>query len=149
MTKLTFEQDIEKGLDYLAGVLDGADTSFEMEPNEDGIKVLKSITIKCNVSALHSVEKILVGGSVEVPLDGSLPTLLISDENDMKTVVTLLNGRIRLHMDFREACECVGIEHERPAYSTSKNLEFKAGVIDGFASVTQNTRAALYLLYKE
>jgi len=140
-------ENIETGLDYAAGVLDGADSSFEIKPNEDGVKVLKSISIKCNISILHGVQEILGCGSVEDPLNLTLPTLLIIGENDMKTVVKLLNGRIRLDKDFAEACRCLGIEHERPTNSISKNLEYKAGVIDGFASVTRNIRAALYLLY--
>lgn len=211
MTTFSLEQDRNKRLDYVAGVLDGADSSFEVELNEDGVKVLKSIRIQCNIDILNRVEKILGCGSVEkynidilnrvektlrcgsaeIPISLSRPTFLVTSENEMKRIVKLLNGRIRLNKDFAEACKCLNMEYENPNDTRAKNfseievekviklltglirldkdfaeackrlnighkkstdtmlrnLDYKAGVLAGYASVSNNFWASYYLLH--
>jgi hypothetical protein len=130
---------LDKDLDYVAGVLDG-DGNFDVRTSEKGLRILKSIRIKMSsrdIRVLSRVKRILGCGSIRAHI--RLPTYHISTKVEMRRVVELLNGRIRLKTDnFAESCKYFGIEFKEADYVIPQNSTYLTGLIDTDGSVTYN-----------
>jgi len=141
MAESSFEKNqiLEKDLEYVAGVFDGGG-NFDIRLNKQGVRVLKSIRLKTgsrDIRVIAQVKSILGCGSVTSHI--RLPTYQISGEVEMKKVVKLLNGRIRLKLeDFVDSCKYFNVEFKEPNYSIDVNSSYLSGLIDTTGSVVFN-----------
>jgi len=130
---------LDKDLDYVAGVLDG-DGNFDVRTSAKGLRVLKAIRLSMSsrdTRVLSQVKKILGCGSIRAHV--RLPTYYISTKVEMRRVVELLNGRIRLKTDnFAESCKYFGIEFKEANYVIPENSTYLTGLIDTDGSVLYN-----------
>lgn len=138
---------LDKDLDYVAGVLDGHG-NFDVRTSGKGLLILKSIRIKMSsrdTRVLSQVKKILGCGSIRAHV--RLPTYRISAKAEMRRVVELLNGRIRLKTDnFAVSCKYFGIEFKEANYVIPENSTYLTGLIDTCGTVVYNFQSNVVCL---
>ena len=151
-TSRTSETLCLRSIEYLAGVIDG-DGNFDIRV-ENQTRKLKSIRIKLatrDVRILAKVKNILKCGRLNYKKH--LVTWIVSTKTEMKMIVNLLNGHIRLKLpNFLEACFYFGIEPKNPQYLLCPNSTYLHGLIDTDGSIIYNypsNRVELHLELKK
>lgn len=123
-------------IEYAAGVIDG-DGNFDVRGLSNGKKRLQSIKIKLanrDIRILSMVKNILKCGKIRT--NKSLSTYQISSKPELKRVVKLLNGHIRLKVPgFIEACEYFEIPYISANYVLLPNTPYLSGLIDTDGSI--------------
>jgi hypothetical protein len=149
MAESFFEKDqiLEEDLEYVAAVFDG-EGHFDIRTKKNGEPILKSICLKMStrdMNVLARVKSILNCGSVKSDIKFS--TYHISTKVDMRRVVELLNGRIRLRLDsFMDSCKYLNIQFKQANYVIPRNSTYLSGLIDTRGSVVFHYRRNIIIL---
>lgn len=140
-------QDIElfinnniKFINWFAGILDG-DGYFQIR-NINGKNKLKTIEIKLHnrdIRILMTILNKLHLGRIYRYKNNSYSKLIISNTKDMKFIINLINGLIRIKVDnFKRACECLDIEYKEANYNIQENDPYLSGLIDTDGTIVFN-----------
>lgn len=140
-----------QSIEYVAGVIDG-DGNFDIRVVKN-IRKLKSIKIKLHirdVRILAKVKQLLQCGRLNYT--NHLVTWTVSTQAQMRRVVELLNGHIRLKFSgFLEACHYFQILPKQPQFHILPQSTYLHGLIDTDGSVSYNyksNRIELHLEFK-
>lgn len=125
---------------WLAGIVDG-DGNFDLRKLNNGI-VLKAIRIKVHirdVNILTTIQNRLHFGRVRYDKKNPYCIYIVSTQKDMKKIINLINGLIRLKVNsFKKACAFLDIIF-RPANYILKPMDpYFAGLIDSDGTILFN-----------
>ena len=141
-----------RSIEYIAGVIDG-DGNFEIR-SINGIQKLKAIRIKLHVRdvrILARIKSLLRCGRLRY--NKHLATWVVSTTAEMRRIILLLNGHIRLKVPhFHKACDYFGIIPKRPDPVLTPPNGYLYGLIDTDGSIIFNyssNRIELHLELKK
>ena len=136
-------QDLEKFRAWFAGVVDG-DGNFDLRKHsmmERGL-VLKSIRIKLHrrdLRILTRIQNMLHFGQIKSDKNKPYVIYTISKKEQMKDVLQLLNGHIRLKKDaFIKALDYFNVEYIESNYTLKPLDPYFSGLIDTDGSIVFN-----------
>lgn len=144
-----------RSIEYIAGVIDG-DGNFDVR-NINGVLQLKAIRVKLSlrdVRIVARIQSLLHCGKLRYTKN--LVTWSVSTSAEMRRILMLLNGHIRLKVpQYIRACECIGISVEKIQIGNPKvhsESGYFYGLIDTDATVVFNykfNRIELHLELKK
>lgn len=125
---------------WLAGVVDG-DGNFDLRKLNKRI-VLKAIRIKVHVrdvKILATIQNMLHFGRVRYDKKNPYCTYIVSKQEDMKKIINLINGLIRLKVNsFKKACTFLEIQFRPASYILKAMDPYFAGLVDSDGTILFN-----------
>lgn len=127
-----------RSIEYIAGVIDG-DGNFDVR-SINGVLRLKAIRVKLAVRDVRIVARIKsLLNCGKLRYNKNLVTWSVSNIADMRKIVMLLNGHLRLKVPgFHKACACVGITPKLPNPKIMPQSGYLYGLIDTDGTVVFN-----------
>lgn len=126
---------------WFAGVIDG-DGNFDIRNSTNGNRVLKQIRIKLHnrdVRILTRIQNTLHVGRIRADKNKPYSIYIVSNREDMFSIIKNLNGLIRLKvLGFKEACKVYNIDYVESYYEIGLYDPYFAGLIDTDGSIVFN-----------
>lgn len=139
--KLTSNIDCKNQfIHWFAGVIDG--DGYIQVRKINGKKKISTIEVKLHnrdIRILNTILNNLHIGRIYRYKSNPYSKWIVSDQENIKKVMILLNGLIRIKVDtFKLGCECLGIDFYEADYNIQENDSYFSGLIDTDGSIVFN-----------
>jgi hypothetical protein len=127
---------------WFAGIIDGDGYFQNRTSKNESYKVLKTIEIKIHnkdIRILTRIQDKLHMGRIYRYKNKPYSKYIISTQLEMKFIIYMLNGLIRLKVDtFKDSCKYYNIDFKEANYNIEPNDPYLSGLIDTDGSIVFN-----------